>query len=111
MPISYKLPSDFVLLLDPELDVFKNALNNGRHANFTNLINLSHPVPGIKDLTASVEFFASVSAEHASPDIYTADFALAYLVNPRLQLDVGTIVGINRAAPDLQLFSGVSVKF
>ncbi len=111
VPISYKLPSDFVLLLDPELDVLKNASDNGRHANFTNLINLSHPVPGIKDLTVSAEVFASVSAERASPDIVTADFALAYLVNPRLQLDLGTIVGINRAAPELQVFSGVSVKF
>ena len=111
VPISYKLPSDFVLLLDPEFDVLKNALNNGHHANFTNLINLSHPVPGIKDLTASAELYASVPAEEASPDIITADFALAYLVTPRVQLDLGTIIGINRAAPGIQLFTGISVKF
>ena len=74
IPIQYKLPSDFVLLIDPEFDALKNAANNGRHANFVNLINLSHPVPGIKDLTAEVEFFSSVSAERLSPDIYTGGF-------------------------------------
>ena len=111
IPIQYKLPSDFVLLIDPEFDALKNAANNGRHANFVNLINLSHPVPGIKDLTAEVEFFSSVSAERLSPDIYTADFALAYLVNPKLQLDLGLNVGLNAAAPDLQVYSGISYRF
>ena len=111
VPIQYKLPSDFVILTVPEFDVLKNAANNGRHANFVNLINLSHPVPGIKDLTASAEFFSSVSAERLSPDIYTADFALSYLVNPKLQLDIGLNVGLNRAAPNLQAYSGVSYRF
>ncbi len=111
IPIQYKLPSDFVLLLGPEFDVFKNALNSGRHANFSNLINLSHPVPGIKDLTFAAEFFASVSAERASPDIYTADFALSYLVNPQLQLDLGTNVGLNKEAPDVQVYTGISYRF
>ena len=111
IPIQYKLPSDFSLLLAPEFDVFKNAANFGSHANFTNLINLSHPIPGIKDLSIAAEFFASVSAERASPDIYTADFALTYLVNPKLQLDLGTNIGLNRAAPDLQVYTGVSYRF
>ena len=111
IPISYKLPNDFVLLVDPEFDILKNANDNGRHANFTNLVNISHEVPGVKDLTFLAEFFASVPAERGLPNIYTADFALAYLVNPKLQLDIGTNVGLNRAAPDLQVYTGISVKF
>ncbi len=111
IPISYKLPNDFVLLFDPEFDALKNANNSGRHANFTNLVNISHPVPGIKNLTAFAEVFASVPAERASPNVYTADFALAYLVNPSLQLDAGTNVGLNRAAPDIQVYTGISVRY
>ena len=111
IPIQYKLPSDFTLLLAPEFDAFKNALNSGRHVNYANLVNLSHPVPGIKDLTVAAEFFASVSSERASPDIYTADFALTYLVNPQLQLDLGTNIGLNRDAPDIQVYTGVSYRF
>ena len=94
-----------------EVDLLKNALNNGRHTNYVNLINLQHPVPGIKDLTAEVEFYSSVPAERASPNIYTADFALEYLVSPRLQIDAGINVGLNKAAPKLQAYTGISYRF
>ena len=111
IPISYKLPSDLILLFDPEFDALKNISNNGRHANFTNLVNLSHPVPGIKDLTAFAEFFASVPAERSLPNIYTADFALAYAITKNLEIDLGTNIGLNRAAPNLQIYSGGTVRF
>ena len=111
IPIQYKLPADFQLLIVPEFDALKNAANSGRHANFVNLINISHAVPGITDLTVLAEFYSSVSAEKLSPDIYTADFALAYLVNPKLQLDVGVNIGLNQAAPAYQVYSGISFRF
>ena len=41
-PISFALAQDFTLLFDPEIDILRNAENNGRHANFQNLVNLSH---------------------------------------------------------------------
>ena len=111
IPIQYKLPADFVITFMPEFDVLKNAADNGRHANFVNLVNLTHPVPGIKDLTAAVEFYSSVSAERLSPDIYTVDFALSYILTPKVQLDLGINVGLNRAAPNLQAYSGISYRF
>ena len=111
VPIQYKLPSDFLITFMPEFDALKNAANSGRHANFVNLVNLAHPVPGIKDLTAAVEFFSSVSAERQSPDIYTADFALSYMVTKTLQLDGGINVGLNRAAPNLVAYTGISYRF
>lgn len=111
VPIQYQLPSDFLVLTVPEVDVLKNANNNGRHTNYVNLINLQHPVPGVKDLTAEVEFYSSVAAERASPNIYTADFALEYLVNSHLQLDGGLNVGLNKAAPKLQAYTGISYRF
>ena len=110
IPISYKLPNDFVLLFDPEFDALKNANDSRRHANFTNLVNISHPVPGISNLTAFAEFYASVPAERAFPNIYTADFALAYLANPSLEFDIGTNVGLNRAAPDIQVYTGFTLR-
>ena len=99
IPIQYKLPSDVLLTVMPEFDALKNAANNGRHANFVNLVNVAHPVPGIKDLTAAVEFYSSVSAERLSPDIYTADFALSYMLTPTLQLDAGVNIGRQSRRP------------
>ncbi len=111
IPISYKLPSDFVLLVDPEFDALKNAFNSGRHANFTNLVNLSHAVPGLSDLTAFAEFFASVLYDRSLTNIYTADFALAYAVSKNVEVDLGTNIGLNRAAPNVQIYSGGTVRF
>jgi hypothetical protein len=42
---------------------------------------------------------------------YSADVSLAYLVNKNLQLDAGANFGLNREAPDLELYTGVSVRF
>ena len=111
LPLQLKLPFDFALTLMTEFDALKNANDSRRHANFVNLINLSHEVPGIKGLTAYAEFYSSISAEKASPDMYTADFAVSYLVSKQMQLDAGINFGLNRDAPKLQAYSGVSYRF
>ncbi len=47
-PFQLQLPLDFGLTLMSEVDALKNADDNGRHANFVELVNLNHAVPGIK---------------------------------------------------------------
>ena len=110
-PFTVSLPSDFNLTLQTELDALRNSDNPGTHVAFTNIVNLTHPVPGIKDLTATVEFYSSVVTERHTPDIYTFDTALAYLVQPDLQLDIGANIGLNHGAPDYQIYSGVAHRF
>ena len=110
-PFTVSLPSDFSLTLQTELDALRNSDNPGTHVAFTNIVNLSHPVPGIKDLTATVEFYSSVLTERHTPDVYTFDTALAYLVQPDIQLDIGANIGLNRGAPDYQIYSGVAHRF
>ena len=100
-----------MLALQTEVDAFEGGNDSLRHANFVNIVTLSHEVPGIKNLTASAEFYSSVSTDRFTPTFYTADFGLAYLVKPSTQLDVGTNVGLNRDAPDLQVYAGISQRF
>ena len=106
-----KLPQDFQLGLQTEVDALKGGNDSQRHANFVNIAALSHAVPGLKNLTATAEFYSSVSTDHYTPTFYTADFALAYLIKPSTQLDLGTNIGLNRDAPDLQLYAGISQRF
>ena len=108
-PISYPLPWQFTLLVVPEVDVLKNANDAGHHFNFTQLINLSHPI-GTK-LTAFAELYSTLGTDSRSPPIYTFDAALAYAVTPTLQLDIGSNIGLNRNAPNLQLYTGISQRF
>ena len=48
-PLQIQLPRDFGLTLMTEIDALKDASDNGRHPNFVNLVNITHPVPGIKN--------------------------------------------------------------
>ena len=110
-PLSLSLPQDFNAILMTEVDALANVATAGTHANFVNIISISHAVPGVKDLTATAEFYSSISAEAHTDDVYTFDVALAYLVSPNTQLDIGTNLGLDQGAPDYQLYSGISHRF
>ena len=111
LPIQVTLPSDFVFVYLTEIDALKNAMNFGTQANFVNVVNLSHPIPGIKDLTGTVEFYSSVGTDRFTPPVYTFDAALSYMLTPTTQIDSGVNVGLNRAAPNLQVYAGISQRF
>ena len=108
-PFSYPLPYDFTLLLEEEVDVLRNAVNTGHHFSYTQLINLSHPIG--KQLTVYGEFFSQLGVDKGNPPVYTFDAAVAWAVTSNLQLDVGTNIGLNQNAPNLQLYAGIAQRF
>jgi hypothetical protein len=108
-PLSVPLPWDFLLVAMPEIDVLKNANDNGRHVNFTQLINISHPI-GPK-MTVYGELYSALGADKRTPPVYTFDAAISYALTDTLQLDVGANIGLNRNAPNLQLYTGVAQRF
>ena len=110
VPLSIALPSDFKLALQTEVQALHDDAG-AAFLSFTNVANLSHAVPGIDRLTASVEFTSTVNADRYTADIYTFETALAYLATPDTQLDLGGFVGLNRAAPDYQVAAGISRRF
>ena len=110
-PLAIKLPQDFGLTLQTEVDVLANSDGPGTHVAFTNIADVSHPVPGLKDLTAYAELYSQVTPARHEDNQYTFDVALAYLVEPDTQLDVGANFGLNRGAPDAQVYSGVAHRF
>jgi len=110
LPVSYALPMDFTLLVDPEIDVFRNSSNSGYHANFQGLINISRPIAD--NVTAAVEIWSDVNKDPAGTiRQWSFDAAVSWVVRPNLQLDIGANVGLNRATPDLQAYIGISKRF
>lgn len=109
LPFSAPLPYDFTLSFSPEVDVLRNGTNAGHHINFTQAINIGHPIG--KKLTVYGEFYSTVGPDRGSPNIYTADVAAAYLLTDTLQADVGANFGLNKAAPNLQVYAGLSQRF
>jgi hypothetical protein len=42
---------------------------------------------------------------------YSLDAAAAFLVSNNVQLDAGVNFGLNRNTPDVELYSGVALRF
>jgi hypothetical protein len=42
---------------------------------------------------------------------YSLDAAIAYLLGNNAQLDAGANFGLNRNAPDVELYTGIAIRF
>jgi len=104
----FPLPYGITGLANTELAAFKNDFDSGKHLTATNLISISHEVA--KKFEVAAEFWSQVAGA-STPAQYTADFSLAYLPRADIQLDVGTYVGLNKAAPDLVVYAGLAQQF
>ena len=111
IPFSFALPDDWTALVMTELDFQENADLSGVHQNYQNMINFSHAIGTDTNVTGYVEFYSDVDTDPGLQPVYTADLAAAWLVRPDLQLDAGTNIGLDKAAPDLQVYVGISQRF
>ena len=106
----FSLPDGFSLTVTPEVDALLDSDGNGHHAQFVGALNVSKTLSST--LTASAELWSAQNQDPAGHvGQYSADFALAYLAGPTLQLDAGTNIGLNRATPDVQAYAGISTRF
>ena len=96
--------------LGPEVDALVDADGHGYPAAITNLVNLGWSAT--PKLSLSAELWNDTDFD---PDgtvrQWSADASAAYLVSKRTQLDAGANLGLNRQAPDIELYGGVSVLF
>jgi len=104
-------PDDFIITLMTEVDVLKTATGNGRYTNFVNLVGVSHPVPGLDGVNAMVELYSSAGTDPGTPPIYTFDLGANFKLDKHTIVDIGLNLGLNKAAPKAQVYSGVSFRF
>ena len=106
----FTLPDGFSLTVTPEVDALLDSNGHGHHAQFVGALNVGKTLSST--LTASAELWSAQNQDPAGHvGQYSADFALAYLAGPTLQLDAGTNIGLNRATPDVQAYAGISTRF
>jgi hypothetical protein len=108
-PLAISAPLDITVIVMPGFDALKNLADSGTHAHYSQLINLNRLI--VRSLTGYVEFYADESAARGLGNFYTLDFGLAWVIAPNLQIDAGTYIGLNQAAPDLQAYIGVAHRF
>ena len=110
-PISVPLgKGPLTLSLDPELDVLADGDGRGRHAATQQVVNLA--LRASDSLSLSAELWAMWDWDPAGTGKQaSADGAVAYLVSNNIQLDAGANLGLNKQTPDIELYTGISVRF
>ena len=89
-----------------------NASGHGYHVNTSGLLSFSYPL--IKELTGSFEIWGDSNFDPAGTVTQTSfDLGLAWIPTklPTLQLDGGVHLGLNKATPRAQVYTGISKRF
>lgn len=108
--VSYKLSDVWTLALSPELDAYQDGDGSGRHLNHIEVVNLARSLP--HNVTVYGELWGDWNYDPSGTiRQYTADVAVAWGLSKYLQLDAGLNFGLNRYAPGVQAYAGVSQKF
>lgn len=110
-PAALDLPRGWSLGLAPEADVVRDASGEGHHLAIQLPVGLGHdigPLAGTVELWMQDDFDPGGETRQ-----YSLDLAAAWQPrsHPDLQLDGGVNFGLNKAAPDLQLYVGLSRRF
>lgn len=108
-PINYNVPGGWTITLGPQLDVLADFDGSGHHLGLTGLVNIGKQ---IGEVTIYNEIWTSQNFDPSGTfDQWSYDVAVAWLVSPTLQLDVGANFGLNRNTPDLVSYIGISARF
>jgi hypothetical protein len=111
VPVQVPIPkSPLTLSLDPELDLLADQDGHGRHLASQQVVNLG--LQANPKLSFSTELWAMWDWDPAGTGRQVSwDVSAAYLVDKDLQLDAGANFGLNRQTPDVELYTGISVRF
>ncbi len=111
VPIQVALgKSPLTLALDPELDLHANSSGHGRHLATQQVLNLG--LQANDKLSLSTELWAMWDWDPGGTGKQLSwDGSIAYLVSKDLQLDAGANFGLNSQTPDVELYTGISVRF
>lgn len=109
VPVVFSLPQGFTLNFGPEIDAIADSDGHGKHAQLVGAVNLAK---SIGKVTLIGELWTAQNYDPAGTvRQYSADTAIAYLITPKWQIDLGGNFGLNRFTPDAQIYAGVSTKF
>jgi Putative MetA-pathway of phenol degradation len=102
--------SPFSINLTPEFDWAADADGQGHHAAMAQVASLGFQASS--KLSLSAEIWGQWDWDPSGTiRQYSADGSVAYLVGKDLQLDAGANFGLNKETPDIELYTGVSVRF
>ncbi len=111
VPIGYAIPnSPLSLALTPEFDWAADGDGHGHHLAMAQVASIGWQVS--EQLNLSGEIWGAWDWDPAGTTRQaSADAAVAYLAGKDVQLDAGANFGLNRSTPDVELYTGVAIRF
>lgn len=107
--LAIDLPADFSSAVMIELDFNRSADNDRYVVDLVHSATISHSI--IDDLNGYLEYagFTNLNGDEKYRGYF--DAGLTYGLTPDIQLDAGIRVGLTKAAEDLGVFAGISLRF
>lgn len=110
LPVSYGVSDTLTLSLTPEIDDAVDQDRSGHHLAYGSVIGLGIDVT--PDISTTLELQATRDDDPAGHATQTlAGLSLAWQPKDDLQLDAGSVLGLNHDSPDVELYVGISRRF
>ena len=110
LPVSYEIDETFALEWVPEVDAAVDSDGKGRHLAYGTVAGVAAKLGPTLSATLEYQFTRDRDPSgHESQQL--GGLSLAWQPRDDLQFDIGANGGLDRHAPDVELYIGVSRRF
>ena len=110
VPITYDLSKTVNLEVTPEVDAAVDQDGRGRHLAYSGVVGVGFALNDALTFTLEDQLVRDQDPSGSTTqDLASA--SLAWMPRKTLQLDIGAVAGLDRNAPDVELYAGVARRF
>ncbi|CAN5268400.1 hypothetical protein BH09PSE3_BH09PSE3_06430 [soil metagenome] len=110
LPVGFDLGKGVQLSFTPEIDAAVDQDGSGRHLAYGSVAGLTEPLT--KKINLTEEISATRDNDPSGHNTTTlASLSIAYQPGKNSQFDVGTVAGLNKNSPDVEIYFGVARRF
>jgi hypothetical protein len=110
VPVTYDLSKTVSLEVTPEVDAAVDQDGRGRHLAYSSVIGVGVALNDALTFTLEDQLIRDQDPSGSTTqDLASA--SLAWMPRKTLQLDIGAVAGLDRNAPDVELYAGIARRF
>ena len=110
VPVTYDLSKTVNLEITPEVDAAVDLDGRGRHLAYSGVVGVGIALDDKLTFTLEDQLVRDEDPSGSTTqDLASA--SLAWMPRKTLQLDIGAVAGLDRNAPDVELYAGIARRF
>ena len=110
VPVTYDLSKTVNLEITPEVDAAVDQDGRGRHLAYSGVVGVGIALDDKLTFTLEDQLVRDEDPSGSTTqDLASA--SLAWMPRKTLQLDIGAVAGLDRNAPDVELYAGIARRF